>query len=348
MVSIKGSLSKGWLARELHIGFDRDYYFDLDKRYEIDKACNEYALNDLSELSVFYTESNLGRIEFFAENQILVGGIQPNMILGMLLGAEFQANVSADADISQTPLKNKNLDDLPSPKNLVDFELIKLFDEQIDSVRSNGKLVPIPPFFWDSSGRATIHGTLTTALKFLGEEMFTDMIVKPDKVIKLMDWITESFVVLVDHFAERADMPIRSVHVGECSGCMVAPKMFKEFVVPNASRIAEAFGPLRYHSCGPSDHVLELIKTIPHLSHLDFGGDTSISKARELFGQGFPIDVSPMPTDLMADTAESVLNWAKIILEENRGGPLSIIYHLEPNYKIENIQALCEYVKMKQ
>ena len=75
-----------------------------------------------------------------------------------------------------------------------------------------------------------------------------------DGVIQVMDWITDSFIALMKHYSEVGDLPITSVHIGECSGCMVNPEMFEQIVVPQASCIAESLGPLRFHSCGASTH----------------------------------------------------------------------------------------------
>ena len=344
-ISLTGSLSKGWMARALDVAFDREYYFDLQKRLEIDRRCNGYARGELADLNIFYAESNLGEYAYFSDDQILVGGIQPNMILGMLIGAEFIPNDSMDADISMTPLKGKDPDELPAPESLIEHELIKRFDEQIRKVRSEGRLTPVPPFFWDISGRATIHGTLTTAQKFLGESIFIDLMTAPEKVVKVMDWITESFIVLVKHFSEVGELPLTAVHIGECSGCMVNPDMFAQFVVPHASRIAEAIGPLRFHSCGASTHLLECMKTISSLAALDLGGDTSVAKVREVFGEDFPVDIAPMPADFSADSPDPILNWAKHVIAENHGGPLRILYHLEPDYKLEIVRVLSEYIK---
>lgn len=345
MIKFVGSLSKGFMAKQLKVAFDRDYYFDLEKRYEIDRLCNKYAAEELSDLDIFYTESNLGQFEHFSDKQILVGGIQPNMILGMLIGAEFVANDSMDADISMTPLKGKDLSQLPAPQSLCEHGLVKLFDEQIRHVQSEGRLQPIPPFFWDSSGRATTHGTLTTAQKFLGESIFIDLMMAPDKVVKVMDWITQSFIELIRHFSKVGKLPITSVHIGECSGCMVNPDMFKEFVASHASRIAVAFGNLRFHSCGASTHLLESMKSISNLDSLDLGGDTSVSKARDIFGPDFPIDIAPMPADFSADSPESILKWAEQVIAENMGGPLKILYHLEPDYKLEIVRVLNDYIQ---
>jgi len=41
MIGISGTLSKAWLADELGVRFDRDYYFDPGRRYEVDCRCNE-------------------------------------------------------------------------------------------------------------------------------------------------------------------------------------------------------------------------------------------------------------------------------------------------------------------
>ena len=345
MIPCIGSLSKGWLARHLNVTFDRDYYFDLDKRFEIDRQCQDYAARELSDLDVFYTESNLGQSEHFSDEQILVGGIQPNMILGMLLGAEFVPHASMDADISMTPLRDKDPDQLPRPETLLDHDLVKLFDDQIRQVQSKGQLQPIPPFFWDASGRATTHGTLTTAQKFLGENLFIDLMMEPARVRPVMDWITESFIVLMEHFSEVGRLPVTALHIGECSGCMVNPDLFAACVVPHASRMAEALGPLRFHSCGCSTHVLEGIKTMAGLSSLDLGGDTSMARAREIFGPDFPMDVAPMPADFLAESPEPIRRWAEQVITENQGGHLRIIYHLEADYKLENVSALNDYVR---
>ena len=97
MITLEGTLSKGYLSRTLGVAFDYDYYFNPEKRHEIDCRCNEYAAKQLPELNIFYSESNLGRSQYYSSNQVLVGGIQPNMLLGMLLDAEFIPHESMDA-----------------------------------------------------------------------------------------------------------------------------------------------------------------------------------------------------------------------------------------------------------
>jgi len=100
MITISGTLSKAWLAKALGVAFDRDYYFDPNRRYAIDCQCNEYAAEHFPGMRVFYSESNLGQIDYWDKGQIQIGGIQPNMIIGILLGADFVHRESSDADIT--------------------------------------------------------------------------------------------------------------------------------------------------------------------------------------------------------------------------------------------------------
>jgi len=347
MIGISGTLSKAWMAEALGVRFDRDYYFDPGKRHAVDCRCNEYAAERLGGMRLFYSESNLGRIDYWDKSQVLIGGIQPNMILGMLLGADFVAQDDKDADITPHCLMGKDVGELPAPESLLDHRLIMLFDEQIRRVQDDsvGQFRAIPPLFWDMSGRAAIHGVMTSAQKFIGEAVFMDMVTRPQAALEIMRWIAEAYVVLCRHFSQIAKLPISEVHVGECSSCMVGPELIERFVVPATSEIGRKLGPIRLHSCGPSTNHLEAFSKINNLQSLDLGGDSSIGKARELFGKEMLISVAPLPQDISAEDAEQILHWAQRILEENDNGNLEYVYHLEPGYNLDTICALTEFVK---
>ncbi len=346
-INISGTLSKAWLAEALGVKFDRDYYFDPNKRYAVDCRCNEYAAEHFPGMRVYYSESNLGQIDYWDKGQIQIGGIQPNMILGMLLGADFIHKDSSDSDITPGYFAGKSLVDLPSPESLLEHPMILLFDEQIRQVQqdSQSQLRPIPPFFWGISGRAVIHGAMTTAQKLFGEAFFMDMMTEPEQCMEIMRWIGDAFIVLCHHFSQIAHLPITEVHVGECSSCMVSPELIERFVVPVTSNIGDELGPVRLHSCGSSTNHLDTFFIITNLHSLDLGGDTSIMRARQVFGKEMLISIAPLPKDMSAESTDAILNWAKQILEENDGGNLQYLYHLEPSYNIDTIYALTDFVK---
>lgn len=340
MMKFEVSVSKGWIAANSDIRFNRDYYFDPLTRYEIDRRCHPLVNEKLSELDAFYTESNLGRLEFYKDNQVLVGGIQPNMIVGMLLGAGFIPEADRDADIAPACWMGKDVADLPDPESLLDHELVQLFDKQIAELRATGKYEVIPPFFWDNSGRAAIHGALTTAHKFLGEEVFFDIMDEPDEVHVMEKWITDVNIVLIKHFAEVAGLPLKQVHIGECSACMVGPGQFDEFVVKYASMVGRELAPVRLHLCGSSNQNLKGCKSIENLYALDLGGENSVATVRENFGPDFAVSIAPQVNDFSAPTAQPLLDWVERVAAENAGGDLTVLYHLEPSYSLDNIRVL--------
>ena len=347
MITISGTLSKAWMYETLGVAFDRGYYFDPARRHAVDFACNEYAASAFAGMGLFYSESNLGRLAYWDRRQVLVGGIQPNMILGMLLGAEFVPADGRDADITPNCLAGRDPADLPEPENLLSHELVRLFDEQIAIIRGDEEEMfdVIPPFFWDDSGRAAIHGVLTSAQKFYGEAVFVDMMTQPERCAAIMAWIADAYVVLCRHFAEMAGVSITDIHVGECSSCMVSPALAEQFVVPATSRIGRALGPVRLHSCGASTHLLEAFAGIENLRSLDLGGETSIAKARAIFGSDMWISVAPSPGDMSAESTGAILEWARRVLDENDGGNLEYVYHLDLGYNVETIRALTDFVK---
>ena len=333
------SVSKAFLAEALGVSFDRVYYFDPAVRREVDARCHQYVEGALADFDAFYTESNLGRKAWFDRSQVLIGGIQPNLILGMMLGAEFIPAPRGDADISPACWAKRPLEELPSPETLPDHPLLRQFDDQVRRVRRDGRLTPIPPFFWDASGRAAVHGALTTAHKFLGESFFMDLLADPDRVRHVMDWITAANIVLVRHFADLCGIAIQGVHVGECSSCMVGRDPWETFVLPTLQRIGAELGPVRLHSCGRSDHILEAARKVVRLDSLDLGGETSLARVRELFGRDLPVSVAPPARLLTQGKLDELIAWAHRVLEDNQGGGLTILFHLEPQYPLATLRA---------
>jgi hypothetical protein len=126
---------------------------------------------------------------------------------------------------------------------------------------------------------------------------------------------------------------------------MVSPPLIERFVAPVTSKIGGQLGPIRFHSCGPSTNHLQAFSKIENLCSLDFGGDTSIRKARELFGKEMPISVSPLPRDMSAETTDPIVRWAERIVRENDGGNLEFVYHVEADYNINTIYALTNFVR---
>ena len=345
MIKIQASVSKGWLHKNGGFNFPEKYYLDPVYRRETDLKINEIVRERFPGMAIYNMESNLVQAEFVRDNHVLVGAIQPNMILAAILGARFSFFEDKDSDVVDKPLEHISEASQLPPVNLIpQHSLVKKLDKQIQEIgATHPNLRVIPPFFWDESGRATIHGIITTSLKIVGDNIMVLMMTDPELVHAIHRWIADAYSILVKHFAAGGDLKISALHVGECSGTMISGELYEEFVVPYISQLGENVGSLRLHSCGFSDHLIKPASRIRNLKIFDVGSDTSIKKIRELLGNDIEIHVSP-PASLLMDGSpvSNIMKWLDRTLEQNGNGPLQIAYHLEPDYDIRNCLVLHE------
>lgn len=350
MIKIQSSVSKGWLHEHGGFVFPDRYYFDPLFRREQDQEINRFVREYFPGKAIYNMEDNLVQAGYVKENQVLVGAIQPNMILAAILGAQFSFFENTDSDVLGKPLEFITGNGvLPSVETIPGHSLIRDMDDQISLIRKNHPgLRIIPPFFWDESGRATIHGVITTSLKLTGDNIMTIMMSDPDLAHAIHQWIVDAYVTLIRHFADTGNLAVTSVHVGECAGTMISPSLYEEFVVPYISQLGDRLGPVRLHSCGFSDHLVIPASHIRNLRIMDTGSGTSVLKIRETMGNDFEINVFPPSDILRTGTGEAgVIKWLDQTLAENQDGPLQIAYHLESGYDIRNCLVIHEELERR-
>ena len=340
-----GSVSKGVLAEGGGFVFDEPYFMDPDYRWEQDKLMTRFIEHHFP-FPVYNLEANLVQPEHLPIPFRQVGGIQPNMIFGAALGADFVCYGQQDADISQYPLKG--LKDLDQLKNIQweEREPIKTFLSQIDTLKATyGDAVDVfPPFFWDRSGRATVHGPITTAHKLMGEDLYLGLFDDMDFVRRFLGWIAESHVELIRLFADRAELPITGIHIGECSGCMLSPEHWEQAIIPAMNIMVDACGPVRIHSCGNSDHIVEEMAKVHNLGTFNVGTDTSVALCRSSVGETVRVDTIPDPQMLCFGSPSDCRDWAERSIEETGDGPLEIRFHMDAAVPAANIRAIFDTV----
>jgi uroporphyrinogen-III decarboxylase len=329
-VTVLGSVSFGWLAAHGEFVFDQAFFMDPRVRLDRERRMHAFVAQRFPLEPIYNIEAHLVQIEGRRRPVALVGALQPNLILGAALGAEFVFYGDKDPDITPTPLAEvRDLDPLWN----IDWSgthPVSLFLEQIGQMREamGGRVPIIPPFFWDTTGRATTHGIVTTAQKLMGERIFLEMADSPRFAHEFLSWIVDAYVKLIHLFARAAGMSITGLHTGDCSVCMIGPEQFVEFVLPRLNEFSERVGPLRLHSCGLSDHLLEVFAQVRNLASLNVGSNTSVAKIRERFGR-IRIDLIPDLELLMFGKPADVDAWVRRGIEENAGGELEFQYHLD-------------------
>jgi hypothetical protein len=339
MINIEASVSKGWLHKNGGFNFDNRYYMDPVYRWEQDNSINTFVREKFPRYAIYNMEANLLQSNHVRDNHVLVGAIQPNMILATILGAEFSFFEDKDADVAGKPLEFiAKKGELPPISSILEHSLVKDLEKQVKNISKTRPLLKvIPPFFWDESGRATIHGIITTSLKLTGDNIMIIMMSDPDLAHSIHQWIADAYIVLINHFSKLALLPVTSVHVGECAGTMLSSDLYDEFVVPYISQLGEKLGSVRLHTCGMSDHIMQSIVKIRNLKIIDTGSGTSVKSIRSFMGRDFTIHIAPPMEYLMANSPQNqILEWLNKTLDENNGGPLQIAYHIEPDYEVNN------------
>ncbi|HAZ03006.1 MAG: hypothetical protein A2W90_18485 [Bacteroidetes bacterium GWF2_42_66] len=339
MIKVQASVSKGWLHKNGSFIFDQKYYLDPYYRMKQDEECRQFIKKTFPDYPLYNMEDNLVQAEHVVPGMMVVGAIQPNMIIAAALGAEFVFYADRDSDVKGFPLRDiSDPAELSPPEEVLTLSFIKdLSNKYINAREHYPECRIIPPFFWDLSGRATIHGIVTTSMKFIGQEIFTKMMNEPELVKSIHSWITRVYITVIRYFSGLGNLPVTSVHVGECSGTMLDEYSYAEFVTPYISELGREFGAIRLHSCGNADHVMEPICQVENLRVIDTGSNTSLKGIRDRMGREFEINVFP-PVEVLREEAktENIRQWLYRTLEDNDGGNLKIEYHLEPDYNLGN------------
>lgn len=154
MINIEASVSKGWLNKNGGFVFDEKYYLDPMHRWKQDTIINEFVRERFARYPIYNMEANLLQAKYVRANHVLVGAIQPNMMLATILGAQFSFFEDKDADVAGKPLEFiRRKEELPSIKSILDHPLVKELESQIRKVRNiQPDLKVIPPFFGTNQG----------------------------------------------------------------------------------------------------------------------------------------------------------------------------------------------------
>lgn len=105
-------------------------------------------------------------------------------------------------------------------------------------------------------------GPIPSAFALCGTNLFLWMLTDPDRVHRLMEIVTTSFIQCVQHFDGLFGRPREHpLGMGCDTGEMLSPEQYREFVVPYYQKVWEHFpGPRGLHMCGRIDHLLTVIR----------------------------------------------------------------------------------------
>ena len=289
--------------------------------------------------------------EHFSPEQVLVGGIQPNLIVGACLGAAFVFSPDKDSDIVGRPLENvRYLADLPAPASLLEHPLIRRWTAQIAAVRrARPDLRVIPPFFLGHVGpghdpRLPHHRAETVRRRGLRARVTMNL----SSSSPCTTGSLPSTSRLIRHFARWATADHLGAH-RRVFGHDAAAGALRAVRDRLDCRLGGQLGPVRLHSCGRCDHLLAAIASsrepgqpghrVEHLGRRDPGA----------VRRGFPHRPGPAGRAVGGGRRPRRRGGLAGAYPggERRAGPLHIGFHLEPGYSVANCQSIHDELRLR-
>jgi hypothetical protein len=131
------------------------------------------------------------------------------------------------------------------------------------------------------------QGVLNNAFNIRGQDIFLDMVDKPDFVHHFFALITEVMIQLAQRVQERqreSGFYIDQLSLSNCVMNMISPQAYKDFVYPYDKKIAESFEYFGVHTCNWNvTPYIEVLSELPKLGYLDMGMDSDMVKVKEAF-----------------------------------------------------------------
>ena len=130
------------------------------------------------------------------------------------------------------------------------------------------------------------QGVLNAAFHLRGQQIFVDMVDRPDLAEHLFDTIREVIIRLahvVQSRQRQSGFDIDYMCVSNCTMSMISPAMYTRLLKAHDERISAAFTRFGVHTCNwDATPYLSAVSRLPDLGYVDMGIDTDFEKARTL------------------------------------------------------------------
>jgi len=131
------------------------------------------------------------------------------------------------------------------------------------------------------------QGVLNNAFNLRGQQVFLDMLDRPDLVRHLFGVITAVMIGLAKMVQGRqrvSGFDIDQLSVSNCVMNMISPDQYSELVRPFDREIAESFKRFGVHTCNwDVTPYIEVLEGLPKLGYLDMGMMSDMARVREIF-----------------------------------------------------------------
>ncbi len=131
------------------------------------------------------------------------------------------------------------------------------------------------------------QGVLNNAFNLRGQELFLDMVDRPELARRFFQVITEVMIGLAQSVQERqraSGFQVNQLGVSNCVMNMISPGQYRELLQPQDRRIAESFERFGVHTCNWNvTPYIEALSELPRLGYLDMGMMSDLKRVKETF-----------------------------------------------------------------
>lgn len=164
------------------------------------------------------------------------------------------------------------------PERLLAGPFVQGLLDQIDSMAAQWGPV---------HGDLNWQGVLNTAFHLRGQQIFLDMVERPEFALRLFEVIAETTIRLAQRIQQRqrdSGFGIDLMCVSNCTLSMISPAMYRRMLLPLDARIAESFDRFGVHTCNwDAAPYLSALRELPVMGYLDMGGETDLARAKRMF-----------------------------------------------------------------
>jgi hypothetical protein len=281
-----------WFHRRCGIDFSERWHKNPIYRYETLKQMKTELVRAFPTVSYW----NLSPTEDLATLSGCYGAYVLPQVFGMRL--LYAKDRWPDLDPASRPTEEQI--ERMDPGSLLAGPFVEELFSQMDVIESRwGKI----------HGYLNWQGILNNAFHLRGQDLFMDMVERPECTHALFSTICEvmiRFAAMVEQRQRKSGFSINQFSVSNCVVNMISPKMYREFIFPHDKKIALSFERFGVHTCNWNiTPYVDAFKALPNLGYLDMGMESDFVKVKAAFPETRRA-VMYWPTKLQDATLEEI------------------------------------------
>jgi hypothetical protein len=301
-----------WWNKHAGICFDRDFFFHPARRVD-DEQKMERVLNEK------WGEFGLGTEKDQARPEVGAVHLAAGFMLSQMLGCQVRYYENHPPQV------------VPQNSNKLSVEPDSAFQNQ--AFRDFQKLMEVlKSRYGRVCGDVNWGGILNIALDLRGQDVFVDMIDKPDDVrqgFSQLAGVIERFVAVVESQTGTSSISVnRNVRHfekpvflhSECTHTMISEEFYERFLMPFDIAWSQRHRPFGIHYCGTDPHrYAQKFARLPYLDFLDVGWGGDVAKLRRFLPNTF-LNIRLSPVEIVKTSSNEIRSTITRLVSES-GNP---------------------------